>query len=117
MPTAPSFQTMLIVSEIYLKNKKSYIDVKNEKTGTIRSVRWYSDTEYKRLYGKAEPQPKINPGTPIFFKSPYVKELKIEEDDGKKTLTATVYCEGKVGEALMWSNYGALKQEERNREK
>ena len=49
---APSFQAMAIVSEVYLKNGKQYIDVHNEKTGTVRSVRWYSDTEYTRQYGK-----------------------------------------------------------------
>ena len=49
---APSFQTMKIVGETYTKNGKQYVDVKNEKTGNIRSVRWYSDTEYAKNYGK-----------------------------------------------------------------
>lgn len=52
MPVAPSFQSMPIVKEIYFKNGKNYVDVKNEKTGTIRSVRWYSDIEYAKAYGK-----------------------------------------------------------------
>ena len=50
---APSFQSMTIVSDIYLKNGKQYIDVRNPGTGNVRSVRWYSDTEYTRQYGKA----------------------------------------------------------------
>lgn len=48
---APSFQTMTVMSEVYMKNNKAYIDVKNEKTGTIRSVRWYTEAEYKKAYG------------------------------------------------------------------
>ena len=51
MPTAPSFQAMTVMSETYIKNGRSYIDVKNEKTGTIRSVRWYTDAEYAKQYG------------------------------------------------------------------
>ena len=48
---APSFQSMTIVSETYMKNGRAYIDVKNEKTGNIRSVRWYTDAEYAKQYG------------------------------------------------------------------
>ena len=48
---APSFQSMTVMSEIYQKNNKAYIDVKNEKTGTIRSVRWYTVAEYAKAYG------------------------------------------------------------------
>ena len=36
---APSFQAMTILTETpYLKNGRKYVDVKNEKTGTIRSL-------------------------------------------------------------------------------
>lgn len=49
---APSFQAMRIVGETYTKNGKLYVDVKNEKTGTIRSVRWYSEAEYTKSYGE-----------------------------------------------------------------
>lgn len=55
MPTAPSFQAMTILTETpYLKNGKRYVDVKNEKTGTIRSCRWYSQEEYNKAYGKKD---------------------------------------------------------------
>lgn len=50
---APSFQSMTIMSEVYQKNNKAYIDVKNEKTGTVRSVRWYTEAEYAKAYGRA----------------------------------------------------------------
>lgn len=57
---APSFQTMKIVGETYTKNGKQYVDVKNKKTGNIRSVRWYSDTEYAKNYGKKLPDDNAN---------------------------------------------------------
>lgn len=49
---APSFQAMKRISEVYFKEGKYYVDVKNEKTGTVRSVRWYTDAEYAKSYGK-----------------------------------------------------------------
>lgn len=49
---APSFKDFPIVKEQYTKNGKYYVDVKNPKTGTIRSVRWYTDAEFTKNYGK-----------------------------------------------------------------
>lgn len=49
---APSFADFPIVKEQYIKNGKYYVDVKNPSTGTVRSVRWYSDAEYAKNYGK-----------------------------------------------------------------
>lgn len=51
---APSFKEFAIVKEQYIKNGKYYVDVKNPKTGTVRSVRWYSESEYAKNYGKQE---------------------------------------------------------------
>lgn len=56
---APSFKEFAIVKEQYIKNGKYYVDVKNPKTGTVRSVRWYSESEYAKNYGKQE---KVNDG-------------------------------------------------------
>lgn len=52
MAVAPSFKDFPKVSEPYEKNGKQYIKVKNEKTGTVREVRWYTDFEYSKLYEK-----------------------------------------------------------------
>lgn len=49
---APSFKDFSIVKEQYIKDGKYYVDVKNPRTGTVRSVRWYTDTEYAKNYGK-----------------------------------------------------------------
>ena len=52
MPVAPSFQNFTRLSEPFFKNGKTYIKVKNPSTGTEREVRWYSDSEYAKAYGK-----------------------------------------------------------------
>lgn len=52
MPVAPSFSNFTLVSTTYIKNGKTYVDVKNPKTEAVRSVRWYSDAEYAKAYGK-----------------------------------------------------------------
>ena len=48
--TAPSFQNFEKVSEAYVKNGKMYVDVKHPNTGNIRSVRLYTEKEYKKAY-------------------------------------------------------------------
>ena len=56
MPTAPSFQTYrMIVAEPFMKNGKLYVTVEHPSTKNHRDVRWYSDTEYSRQYGRSTP--------------------------------------------------------------
>ena len=56
---AKSFQSMTQVGEPYKSAGKMYVQVKNEKTGTIRQVRWYTEAEYAKMYGeKVEKSPK-----------------------------------------------------------
>ena len=50
MPVAKSFANFNFVSEPYEKNNKQYIDVVNPKTNTRRSVRWYTQSEYNKMY-------------------------------------------------------------------
>lgn len=47
---AKSFQTMKIMTEPFQENGKFYVKVLNEKTGTIRKVRFYSENEYFKMY-------------------------------------------------------------------
>lgn len=49
---APSFKNFELVREPYTKNNKLYCDVRNPGTGTVRSVRVYSDREYAKAYPK-----------------------------------------------------------------
>lgn len=59
MAVAKSFQSMTQIGEPYLSAGKMYVQVKNEKTGNIRQVRWYTDAEYAKMYGeKVEKSPK-----------------------------------------------------------
>lgn len=51
---AKSFQEMEIVCEPYTLNGRMYVKVKNPKTGTTRQVRWYTDSEYAKLYPEAK---------------------------------------------------------------
>lgn len=48
MPTAKSFQQLKMLSKPYEKNGKMYVKVQGKTKE--REVRWYSDTEYKKLY-------------------------------------------------------------------
>lgn len=47
---AKSFQQMEIVDEPFTLNGRQYVNVKNSKTGKLRQVRWYTETEYYKLY-------------------------------------------------------------------
>ena len=53
---AKSFQSYAIVSEVYTVNGRQYVKVQNPKTGSTRQVRWYTEDEYNKMYGVAEPQ-------------------------------------------------------------
>lgn len=48
MPVAKTYQSMEIQGEPYQENKRWYVDVLSTKG--IKKVRWYSDTEYARMY-------------------------------------------------------------------
>lgn len=47
---APSFQKMRQLGDPFLSSGKMYVKVLNEKTGTERIVRWYTDVEYRKAY-------------------------------------------------------------------
>lgn len=47
---AKSFQKMEMVGEPYVENGKAYVVVKNNNTGKTRTVRWYTESEYAKMY-------------------------------------------------------------------
>jgi hypothetical protein len=47
---AKSFQALTLVGEPFQESGRMYIYVKNEKTGSTRKVRWYTETEYYKMY-------------------------------------------------------------------
>ena len=53
MPVAPSFENYKrITTEPFQKNGKLYVTVEHPNTRNLRDVRWYSDTEFAKAYGK-----------------------------------------------------------------
>ena len=55
MPVAKSFQSYEILTpEPYIVSGRQYVRVRNPKTGTERQVRWYSESEYAKLYPEAK---------------------------------------------------------------
>lgn len=55
MPVAPSFQDFILVEGTdFTKNGKTYVVVENPRTHNKRTVRFYSDSEYAKAYGKKD---------------------------------------------------------------
>lgn len=55
MPVAKSYQRCDIMGEPFVKNGRQYVTIETP-FGAMKNVRWYSDAEYTRLYGKNEPK-------------------------------------------------------------
>lgn len=54
---APSFQqSSTIISDVFYKNNKQYIKIRNNNTGKEREVRWYDDSEYAKKYSEQLPE-------------------------------------------------------------
>lgn len=55
---APSYQKTyeILSEEPYFKNGKYYVLAKHKNTENEREIRWYSDSEYAKQYGKNEKQ-------------------------------------------------------------
>ena len=49
---AKSYQSMPQIGEPFESKGRMYVQVKNEKTGTVRTVRWYTEAEYAKMYGE-----------------------------------------------------------------
>lgn len=49
---AKSFQNMKQLGEPFNEKGKMYVNVQNEKSGTVRKVRWYTEAEYAKMYGE-----------------------------------------------------------------
>ena len=49
MPVAKSYQELEIVGEVFTTSGRQYVNVKT-KTGKLKTVRWYTEKEYARMY-------------------------------------------------------------------
>lgn len=54
---AKSYQTLEIIQEPFSENGRLYVKVKTKK-GIIKKVRWYSESEYAKMYPDENPQEK-----------------------------------------------------------
>lgn len=54
---AKSYQALKQLGEPFLEKGKMYVNVQNEKTGTVRKVRWYTEAEYAKMYGEKVDKP------------------------------------------------------------
>lgn len=52
MPVAKSYQSLEIVGDVFVSSGRQYINVKT-KSGALKTVRWYSDSEYRKMYPEA----------------------------------------------------------------
>lgn len=75
---AKSYAGWVAVGAVYEKNKKQYVEVQNPKTGIPKTVRVYTETEYKRLYPEAKiTKPVCNQRKILGFKEPgYITVVK-----------------------------------------
>lgn len=51
MPVARSYQSLEQIGEPYISNGKQYVNLRF-KNGNIKPARWYTNSEYKKLYGE-----------------------------------------------------------------
>ncbi len=112
---APSFQSMTVVSEVYIKDGKAYIDVRNEKTGTIRHARWYTEAEYHKAYGNKSKDTPItfSAEEKKFYMPAAVRSIEVSGTN-PRTLKAHVAASSlPLACAFIWQAYGAKMQSEK----
>lgn len=49
MAVAKSYQSLEIVGDVFISSGRQYVNVKT-KSGALKTVRWYSDAEYRKMY-------------------------------------------------------------------
>ena len=52
MAVAKSYQNLEIVGDVFVSSGRQYVNVKT-KSGALKTVRWYSDAEYRKMYPEA----------------------------------------------------------------
>lgn len=52
MPVAKSYQELEIVGDVFISSGRQYVNVKL-KSGKLKTVRWYTDAEYRKMYPEA----------------------------------------------------------------
>lgn len=63
MPVAKSYQELEIIGDVFVSSGRQYVNVKM-KSGALKTVRWYSDSEYQKMYPDAAPRSTDLQGKP-----------------------------------------------------
>ena len=64
MAVAKSYQDLEIVGEVFVSSGRQYVNVKM-KSGKLKTVRWYTDAEYRKMYPEA---PAVDHASDPYFK-------------------------------------------------
>ena len=111
---APSFQTYKVISnEPFLKNGKMYITIEHPNTHNHREVRWYTEKEYERAYGKVTTLSKQE--VKEVYHSGMVQNFTIEKKGNKTILRGAVF-EGnpRLADIFLWEEYSHYMKEVNN---
>ena len=65
MAVAKSYQELEIVGDVFISSGRQYVNVKL-KSGKLKTVRWYSDSEYRKMYPEA---PAVDRSADPYYKS------------------------------------------------
>lgn len=49
MPVAKSYQELEIIGDVFVSSGRQYVNIKL-KSGKLKTVRWYNDSEYRKMY-------------------------------------------------------------------
>ncbi len=108
MPVAPSFQTYKMITETpFTKNGKLYVTVEHPNTKNHRDVRWYSEAEFAKTYGKKTEKKVPGDGIDAVWEFYWTPEGKpwIKKERGFEKGPVAVVCGNRPEdeEWLRWS--------------
>ena len=95
MAVEKSFKNFEMLSEPFEQNNKMYVIVRNPKTQHERTVRWYTDSEYAKLYPeeKSITQGLKNLKNCLGFNKGYIKSTKRQKENRyKETIKRGSFC-------------------------
>ena len=65
MAVAKSYQELEIVGDVFVSSGRQYVNVKL-KSGKIKTVRWYTDSEYRKMYPETVASAASDPSDPYY---------------------------------------------------
>lgn len=78
---AKSYQSLEIVGDVFTKNNRQYVQVKT-KDNTFKTVRWYSQKEYERMYGETIVDKNVKSQKDVLgFDKGYITLIKTDDEE------------------------------------